>query len=70
MKEPVLIQHDDDVEVFNNNAGPKYYQTRGPPTLDDEMWIKYKLKVQLFIANIVLVSRNKTKARPSKSMKK
>ena len=37
MKEPVLIQHDDDVEVFNNNAGPKYYQTRGPPTLDDEM---------------------------------
>eukprot|EP00093_Oithona_nana_P003951 03951.XXX_34934_34106_1 [CDS] Oithona nana genome sequencing. len=37
MKEPVLIQHDDDVEVFNNDAKHTYYQTRGPPTIDDEM---------------------------------
>merc|ERR1712150_269616 len=37
MKEPVLIQHVDDVEVFNNDAKHTYYQTRGPPTIDDEM---------------------------------
>ena len=38
MKEPVLIQHDDDVEVFNNDEQKHtYYQTRGPPTIDDEM---------------------------------
>ena len=37
MKEPVLIQHDDDVEVFNNDEKHTYYQTRGPPTIDDEM---------------------------------
>lgn len=39
MKEPVLIQHDDDVEVYNRPAASEYYRTRAPPSIDDEMWI-------------------------------
>ena len=37
MKEPVLIQHDDDVTVFNRPEAEEYYHTKGPPSLDDEM---------------------------------
>ena len=37
MKEPVLIQHDDDVEVYNRPAASEYYRTRAPPSIDDEM---------------------------------
>jgi hypothetical protein len=37
MKEPVLIQHDDDVEVYNRPAAEEYYHTRPPPSIDDEM---------------------------------
>ena len=28
MKEPVLIQHDDDVEVYNRPAASEYYHTQ------------------------------------------
>ena len=37
MMEPVLIQHDDDVHVFNRPAAEEYYHTRPPPSIDDEM---------------------------------
>jgi len=37
MKEPVLIQHDDDVEVYNRPAASEYYHTQPPPSIEDEM---------------------------------
>jgi len=40
MKEPVLIQHDDDVEVYNRPAASEYYHTQPPPSIEDEMWIE------------------------------
>ena len=45
MKEPVIIQHDDDVEVLNRPAAEEYYSTRGPPIFgaasNEEMWMSY-----------------------------
>lgn len=37
MKEPVILQHDDDVEVYNRPAASAVYVTQAPPNGDDEM---------------------------------